>query len=328
MSDKEKQQEELRLFKHYLQELKEIKKDLEKIKKISDSSQKYNKVSAALEKCLYKQAGAIGHYNSGKLYELNAIYLNDLRENDKLVKELRKLKAETKEKASKKELSNDISKPKQRTVRQAEEENRGAKQEYISCQQCFKEIKLEAEYYYHNTKNDDYKFCSEECYTEFYGEICNQCLKKTLDFHQDKEYSEIVYCSECYDKREQEEIKKLERELTEIEKQQEVKEENELTIYCRYCKTECPSIFDVCEKEVCLNKLYAEQENLSREDKNLDHKRQQNNAFSSKQRERERESQFSSQSSNYLPWILGSIGILGLISLVLYLVFRKKSKGT
>jgi len=48
--------------------------------------------------------------------------------------------------------------------------------------------------------------------------------KKTLDFHHDKEYPNIIYCSECYDKREQEEIERLERELAEIENQKETEE--------------------------------------------------------------------------------------------------------
>jgi len=82
MVDKGKQQEELKLFNCYVQELKEIKKDLEKIKKINDISQKHSKSSVALEKYLYKQSGAISHYNAGELHRINISLANNLRESN------------------------------------------------------------------------------------------------------------------------------------------------------------------------------------------------------------------------------------------------------
>ena len=141
--------------------------------------------------------------------------------------------------------------------------------EYTPCQQCFQEIKPQAKYYYHTTKNDNHKFCSNKCYTEYYGEICNQCLKKTLDYQSDKEYPDLVYCVECYNKKEQEE--------------KEWKEK--WTRYCRYCddKLEEGNIFDFCDKESCTQEAsreWARENGIEEGDIN-------SNASLSRERERE-----------------------------------------
>src|SRR5690348_2967692 len=39
---------------------------------------------------------------------------------------------------------------------------------------CLKEIKNT--YYYHPAKNDNNKFCCQECYTDYYGEYCYRCM--------------------------------------------------------------------------------------------------------------------------------------------------------
>ncbi|KLL04214.1 MAG: hypothetical protein MRECE_2c114 [Mycoplasmataceae bacterium CE_OT135] len=94
MNNQQKQQEELRLFKHYIQGLNEIKKDLEKIKAITNLEEKYNKANIALSGHYTKFGLASGHYNTGKLWEISGCN-QSLNEYAQLVNELRNIETET-----------------------------------------------------------------------------------------------------------------------------------------------------------------------------------------------------------------------------------------
>ncbi|CAG8684002.1 2409_t:CDS:10, partial [Gigaspora margarita] len=116
--------------------------------------------------------------------------------------------------------------------------------EEISCEQCFKEIESGKFYYYHKT-NDSHKFCSSQCYNEYYGEYCDKCVKKFLTTYRNGNSN---YCSTCY----------------ELVKQGEREEEKRSIRYCKYCSTKLIKegnlkySLRICDKDECLLKLDKE----------------------------------------------------------------------
>ena len=72
-------------------------------------------------------------------------------------------------------------------------------EETYYCDQCYKE--KSGRFLCHKTKNDGYKLCSTECYTEYYGEYCSKCVNenkkftKYLNVFQD---GDNTYCRACY----------------------------------------------------------------------------------------------------------------------------------
>jgi len=124
-------------------------------------------------------------------------------------------------------------------------------EEYINCQQCFKEIKAGKTYWYHKSKNDNHKFCSTNCYQEYYGECCSKCVNENKNFAK---YLDIIHdgddtcCSTCYEK-----VK------------QEKEEEREKSVRCcKYCSAKLIKegnlkySLRICDKEGCLLKLDKE----------------------------------------------------------------------
>ena len=125
-----------------------------------------------------------------------------------------------------------------------------------TCVQCFQD--KSGKYYYHTTKNDNHKFCSNKCYAEYYGEYCIKCWNKSLMVYPDKANPKHTYCRDCY----QGEIEKRERE----EKERAENRKN----YCESCAVEltgkegetafsCVSCWNK-EAERMINEKYGERE--------------------------------------------------------------------
>ena len=88
------QQSHLNSFNHYIQNLNQLKKDLEKINKLTDPEEKYNQANISLSGHSTKFSLALGHYNTGKLWEISGCNQN-LNEYSKLITELRTIETET-----------------------------------------------------------------------------------------------------------------------------------------------------------------------------------------------------------------------------------------
>ncbi|RIA80673.1 hypothetical protein C1645_866376 [Glomus cerebriforme] len=137
-----------------------------------------------------------------------------------------------------------LSKQSKKTKTDKQSKRKNNQEEYIYCQECHREIKPKAEYWYNSSKNDGYKLCSEKCYEEYYGEYCNQCANKTLTFYRDEQNPNIITCPACYEKNQQEERERKGR----------------LTTYCQKCSAKLPEnyVLDTCDN--CLDKEDAERE--------------------------------------------------------------------
>ncbi|RHZ37047.1 hypothetical protein [endosymbiont GvMRE of Glomus versiforme] len=206
MVDKDKQQAELRAFGLYFPQydweqgvLREIKKDLEKIKKITNLEEKYQKAKFFWDKHNTNEIYAKNHYISGELGKLGISFNDTIAKYRQLIRELWDLQIETireleKQKKSTKPSTKNQSKPKRYKPK--------PQQENWTCQECFSEIKTGEEYWYHTTKHDNKKFCSEECFSDHYSQTCSNCFKKTLEYYPDKQYPSLVYCWDCQQERE------------------------------------------------------------------------------------------------------------------------------
>ena len=87
------QQSHLNSFNHYIQNLNNLKKDLESIKKLTDPEEKYNQANLSLSGHSTKFSLALGHYDTGKLWEISGCN-QSLNEYSRLISELRTLETE------------------------------------------------------------------------------------------------------------------------------------------------------------------------------------------------------------------------------------------
>ncbi|RHZ36125.1 hypothetical protein [endosymbiont GvMRE of Glomus versiforme] len=97
-------------------------------------------------------------------------------------------------------------------------------EEYTYCRECVSKVREGEEYWYHTSKNDNNKFCSEKCFINYYGEYCltHKPPKKFLTIYRLEEKDHFGYCWDCY----QEKIRKLkvlEKEKKELEERIEKK---------------------------------------------------------------------------------------------------------
>jgi len=80
------------------------------------------------------------------------------------------------------------------------EEIEQSKEEGIyTCAECYKD--KSGKYWKFKGKNDNHKFCSTNCYQEYYGEYCAKCVNKNKNFTKHLNIihdGDNSYCSPCY----------------------------------------------------------------------------------------------------------------------------------
>jgi len=240
-----------------------INKDLRELKSITNAEEKHQKAKKYFSKHSTVEENLRVHFNNGNLQSISGCS-GKYHDYSRKVHQIKKIRDENKKNNRAEQNIVEVS---YQPVSDNNLNNENGSQEYINCQQCFKEIKAGNTYWYHKSKNDNHKFCSPTCYQEYYGEYCSKCVSenknytKYLNLIHDKDNS---YCSTCY----------------QLVKQEQPEQEWNPTIYCRYCSTKT-ELFEVCEKKECLEKMNQEiedkknnnpqerKENISSEQKQL-----------------------------------------------------------
>ncbi|RHZ36029.1 hypothetical protein [endosymbiont GvMRE of Glomus versiforme] len=214
--------------------IKQIKEDIERIKEITNLEEKCHESNLALSIHCEKELHVDYIYTKGKLGKLGIVYEDTVEKYHELIRELRTLDIETI-----KELEKNKTKPKKQNKKSDKQSEK--QEEPIRCSglACYKEIKLGTRYYYHKTKNDGKKFCSDECYVDYYGEYCHGCMNKFLVeelYVPNANNPKYLLCFNCWKKEKQEQ-----REWEESQKSYcelcgaELTGENVFSLYCASC---------------------------------------------------------------------------------------------
>lgn len=243
--------------------------------------------------------------------------------NQQLKNELSQLENKIKERASqRKQLKKELQEIKNKL-----------ESEPLYCSECHLEITSKS-YYFHKSKNDHNKFCSQNCFTNFYhGEFCHKCYNKFPKWEL-KEFksliSEKLLCGKCYEE-EKENQKQFEDEIK----------------YCQFCQKQLESGIQsnsgVCHNDKCLDKYWEEKhrgvekfdgsEQVNIGNQNSPYSNQ--NLLKEKRKElRDLENQLKEsnlpkeQKDNFklIMWIGGGLLVIGLISLIIYLFIKNRRK--
>ncbi|CAG8799608.1 17165_t:CDS:2, partial [Racocetra persica] len=170
--ERERQQECLRMFRHYFPEmdrgqgvLSKIKGDLEKIKKINDLEEKYQEANLQIE----------------------AIKQQEKQKETAKSEKVTKSKLKTNQTQSKTAFKNT----------QSTQNQTSQKEEYISCTECLQEIKPGVKYHYHKTKKDEKeKQEQKELETPSTKDYCETCGVELTG----KDGETNIHCAPCWEK--------------------------------------------------------------------------------------------------------------------------------
>jgi len=210
-----------------------VYKDIQRIKKISDIQEQYREVIENMSSSLFKWNSKILDFylqfkEKGKLgnwQEINQGFANITQKRydglDSPYKILLNFKQQLERELEKIDWlkSSDNPKSKEERINILSDQIQTVDSWFCSnffCPTFFEE--KTGSYLYNSEKQDGRKFCSENCYLEEYGEVCNICKNKFLNFHR---YNNLVYCPTCWKDYWKKEENRLEQELTQGKKNSE-----------------------------------------------------------------------------------------------------------